>query len=172
MANTFELIASSTVGAGGSASIAFSSISGAYTDFQLMASLRTDGTFGNPWYDSYVTINGSNVSWKDLISTGTGVSSRSGSTDFVTLGVTSSGATSSTFGNMTIYIPNYTASKNKSINMYGVAENNASSNGMTVSAGLYSSTSAITSITITPYNSPTVKFAQYSTAYLYGVKSS
>ena len=171
MANAFELIASSTVGAGGASSISFTSIASTWTDLQVVASLRTDGTFGNPWYDSYITINGTNLSWRDIISTGTSASSRNGTTDFVTLGVTSSGATASTFGNISFYIPNYAGSNNKSVSMDSVAENNASSNGMGLSAGLYSSSSAITSITITPYNSPTVKFAQYSTAYLYGVKN-
>ena len=172
MANTFELIASSTVGSGGVSSISFTSIANTFTDLQVVASLRTTGTFGNPWYDSYITINGTNLSWRDVISTGTSVSSRNGSTDFVTLGVTSSGATGSVFGNVSFYIPNYAGSNYKSVSMDGVAENNASSNGMGLHAGLYSSSSAITSITITPYNSPTVKFAEYSTAYLYGVKSS
>jgi len=172
MANTFELIASSTVGSGGAANINFTSIPATFTDLQVVASLRTDGTFGNPWYDSYITVNGTDLSWRDIISTGTSASSRNAATEFVTLGVTSSGATASTFGNISFYIPNYAGSNNKSASMDGVAENNASGNGMGLTAGLYSSSSAITSITITPYNSPTVKFAQYSTAYLYGIKNS
>lgn len=171
MPNTYTLIASSTVGAGGTSAITFSSIASTYTDLQVVASLRTDGTFGNPWYDTYITLNGTNLSWRDIISTGISASSRNGATDFVTLGVTSSGATASTFGNISFYIPNYAGSLNKSVSIDGVAENNASGNGMGLSAGLYSSSSAVTSITITPYNSPTVKLAQYSTAYLYGVKN-
>lgn len=172
MANTYTLIASSTVGSGGAASISFTSIVNTYTDLQLVASLRTDGTFGNPWYDSYITFNGTNLSWRDIIGLGSGTpSSRNGSTDFVTLGVTSSGATASTFGNISLYITNYLSTANKAVNMDSVAENNATGSGMGLSAGLYSSSSAVSSITITPYNSPTVKFAQYSTAYLYGVSN-
>ena len=173
MANTMTLIQSVTVPSGGSASIGFTSIPNTYTDFQLVASLRTDGTFGNPWYDSYITFNSANLSWRDIIGLGSGTpSSRNDTTNFVTLAVPSSGATSSTFGNLQIYIPNYASSNNKSASMDGVAENNATGSGMGLSAGLYSSSSAISSITITPYNSPTVKFVQFSTAYLYGVKSS
>lgn len=172
MPNTYILIASSTVGSGGVASISFTSIAATYTDLQVVASLRTDGTFGNPWYDSYITVNSANLSFKDIISTGTSATSRTDTTNFVTLGVTSSGATGSTFGNISLYIPNYAGSNYKSASMDSVAENNAASNGMGLSAGLYSSSSAITSITITPYNSPTVKFAQYSTVYLYGIKNS
>ncbi len=171
MANTYELIASSTVGSGGAADITFSSIASTWTDLQVVASLRTDGTFGNPWYDTYITLNGTNLSWLDIISTGTSASSRNGATDFVTLGVTSSGATASTFGNISLYIPNYAGSSYKSASLDSVAENNASGNGMGLSAGLYSSSSAVTSITITPYNSPTVKLVEHSTAYLYGVSN-
>jgi hypothetical protein len=173
MPNTFTLIASSTVGSGGASNIGFTSIPATYTDFKLVASLRVDGTFGNPWYDSYITVNSANLSWRDIIGLGSGTpSSRNDTVDFVTLAVPSSGATASTFGNLEIYIPNYAGSNNKSASMDGVAENNATGSAMGLSAGLYSSSSAITSITITPYNSPTVKFVQYSTAYLYGIVKS
>ena len=173
MANTYYLIGSSTVASGGTPSITFSSIPNTYTDFKLVASLRTDGTFGNPWYDSYVTVNSTDLSWIDFIGLGSSTaSSRNGANSFVTLAVASSGATSATYGNFEIYIPNYAGSRYKSAFMEGGSENNATGAGMGVSAGLYSSTSAITSITITPYNSPTVKFAQFSSVYLYGIKSS
>ena len=174
MANTFQLIASSTVGSSGAANITFSSIASTYTDLQIVASLRSTGTFGNLFYDSYITINGTNLSWRDLIGIGTATTtSRNGSTDFVALGVTSSGATASTFGNLSIYIPNYAnTSYNKSVSMDTVSESNGADAAKQISAGLYSSTSAITSITLTPYNSPTALFAQYSTAYLYGIKNS
>jgi len=174
MANTFELIASSTVGSGGAANINFTSIPATFTDLQVVASLRTDGTFGNFFYDSYITVNGTDLSWRDLIGIGTATpTSRNGTTEFVALGVTSSSATASTFGNLSIYIPNYAnTSYNKSVSMDTVSEHNGSDAAKQISSGLYASNSAITSITITPYNSPTVKFAQYSSAYLYGIKNS
>jgi hypothetical protein len=172
MANTYTLISSVTVGSGGATSIGFTSIPSTYTDFKLVASLRSSTTFGNVWYDSYITVNGANLSWRDIIGLGSGTpSSRNDTTSFVTLGVPSSDATASTFGNLEIYIPNYAGSNNKSASMDGVSENNATAAGMGLHAGLYSSSSAITSITITPYNSPTAKFVQYSTAYLYGISN-
>lgn len=173
MANTYSLIASSTVGSGGQTTIAFTSIPGTYTDLQVVASLRTDGTFGNTFYDSYITVNGTNLSWRDLIVVGTAAtSSRNGSTDFVALGVSSTTTTSSVFGSLSFYIPNYAGSNGKSVTMETVSEQNGSDAVKQLSAGFYSSSSAITSITITPYNSPSVKFAQHSTAYLYGIKNS
>lgn len=171
MPNTFTLIASSIVGSGGAANITFNSIAGTYTDLQLVASLRSTGTFGNLFYDSYITVNGTNLSWRDLIGIGSATpTSRNGTTDFVALGVTSSGATTSTFGNLSIYIPNYAnTSYNKSVSMDTVSESNGTDAAKQISSGLYASNSAITSVTITPYNSPTALFAEHSTAYLYGI---
>jgi len=165
------LIASSIVGSGGVTSITFSSIPQTYTDLKVVASLRTDGTFGNNFYDTYITVNGTNLSFKDLLGQGSGtVTSRNGSTDFPTLGVTSSGATTSTFGSVEIYFSNYNSTTTfKSVSMDSVSESNATQAAAQLSSGLYSSNTAISSITITPYNSPTVKLAQYSTAYLYGI---
>jgi len=40
MANTYTLIASSTVGSGGAATVSFSSITATYTDLCLLASVR------------------------------------------------------------------------------------------------------------------------------------
>ena len=172
MPTSFFKIASTTVGSGGASSITLSSIPSTYTDLQLFASLRADGTFGVTWYDTYITFNSANLSWRDIIGLGTGGTqgSRNDTTGFVTLGVPSSAATASTFGNIQLYIPNYTSSNNKSASMDGVSENNATAAGMGLHAGLYSSSSVVSSITITPYNSPTVKFAQYSTVTLYGIK--
>lgn len=170
---TFIKIASTTVGAGGASSITLSSIPSTYTDLLLVASLRADGNFGQPWYDSYITFNSANLSWRDIIGLGTGTpGSRSNTVDFVTLGVSSSAATASTFGSVALYVPNYTSSNNKSASMDGVSENNATGAGMGLHAGLYSSSSVVSSITITPFNSPTVKFTQYSTVTLYGIKNS
>jgi hypothetical protein len=83
-------------------------------------------------------------------------------------------ATASTFSNTELYIPNYTSTNNKSISVDGVAESNSSSSNnraVALSAGLYhpSSNVAITSLKFTPSAST---FAQYSTATLYGIKSS
>jgi len=173
MANTFVKIASATVGSGGASNITLSSIPSTYTDLQLVLSLRTDGNFGQPWYDSYITFNSANISWRDIIGLGVGaLASRNNTVDFVTLGVSSSAATASTFGSVALYISNYTSSDNKSVSMDSVSENNAAAAGVQLSAGLYSSSSAVSSITITPFNSPTVKFTQYSTVTLYGIKNS
>ena len=56
--NTFTLIASSTVGAGGASSIDFTSIPSTFTDLCLEASLRSDKpSYGFSNFN--ITINGS-----------------------------------------------------------------------------------------------------------------
>ena len=169
MANTFELIASSTVGSGGStAAINFTSIPSTYTDLCLVASLRTTATLSDGWNDIRLTINGSNssITGKQLYGTGSAAASNS-----PTLGGifgTHASMTSNTFSNASLYIPNYAGNTNKSFSVDSVTEQNATSALADLYAGLWSSTSVINAIgleTISAF------FVQYSTAYLYGVSN-
>jgi len=59
MANTFELIASSTVGAGGAANIDFTSIPATFTDLYLVVSGRTNRSTGATEDPLCITFNGS-----------------------------------------------------------------------------------------------------------------
>ena len=172
MPNTFELIASSTVGAGGTADITFSSISGSYTDLVIKISART--TRSNYFDNINFRLNGGTTSNSQiyLISyDGTSVLSGSGSANGgeVLSAITGATATASTFGSVDVYIPNYASSTTyKSFSADAVTENNATANRSGLTANLYSSNTAVTSITIAPQNGT---FVQYSTAYLYGVKN-
>jgi hypothetical protein len=85
------------------------------------------------------------------------------------LGIPAATSTANTFGNVAIYIPNYTSSNNKSISVDGVGENNATTAFADLYAGLWANSSAITSITL--YNIIS-DFAEFSTATLYGIKNS
>jgi hypothetical protein len=166
MANTFELIASSTVGSGGAANIEFTSIPSTFTDLVLMASTRgTNAQVGN---DINMSLNGSTTSftYRYLFGDGSSASSASGTSGYIATG-NGNGSTASTFGTLTIYIPNYAGSTNKSSSIDSVGENNATAGYGMLMANLWSNTSAITSIRITGISN----FAQYSTAYLYGVKN-
>jgi len=171
MANTFELIASSTVGLLGSASIDFNSIPSTYTDLLVKVSSR-DGRVANGT-DVYISFNGStsNLTMRRAYGDSSAAYSSSGSTGNIAI-EPSSTATINTFGNTEVYIPNYAGSNNKSYSADGVSENNATAAGSAftqITAGLWSITSAITSISITPVSGNS--FVQYSTAYLYGVKN-
>ena len=170
MANTFELIASSTVGAGGASSIDFASIPSTYTDLQLMLSARGAST---ALYANIKLNNSSSAiySLRTIYGDGSAAASQndSGATFFERFLMFSSAYTANTFSNGILYIPNYAGSANKAVMFDSVNENNATSSQMFMVAGLWASTAAINQITLTPN---TGNFAQYSSAYLYGIKNS
>jgi hypothetical protein len=76
-------------------------------------------------------------------------------------------STSNAYSNLEIYIPNYAGSSNKSVSFDTVVENNATSAGVSMWAGLWSNTAAITSIKFTSIDGATT--SQYTTATLYGI---
>ena len=166
MADTFIKIARVDVGAGGASSIDFTSISSAYTDLCIKASLRT--TRADVSDVVQIKFNGSTtgISMRYLQGTGSSVSSSSSAT-YIWSRVDSANATSSTFGNAEFYIPNYAGSTNKSVSVDGVSENNATEAYTNLVAGLWSNTAAITSISLSSANSE--NFVQYSSATLYGI---
>jgi hypothetical protein len=171
MPDTFTLIASSTVGAGGASAIDFTSIPSTYTDLCLVLSGRNSVAS----VEASVTMqfNGSTSSYNSRWLRGNGSTASSGSdtygTDEIYIGeVPAASSTSNTFGNASIYIPNYAGSTNKSVSVDMVSENNATTAWAYLTAGLWSNTAAITSIKLL-FQSGT--FVQYTTAYLYGVKN-
>lgn len=172
MANTFELIASSTVGAGGASSITFSSIPSTYTDLVVKLNAR-QSLSGNDSlgikFNSLTTGNSSR--W--LYGNGAGTGSGTDSSTVLVLGYSTlpgTSATASTFNSTDIYIPNYAGSNQKSVSGDSVGENNGTTAFASLSAALQTLTSAITSISLLPYSGG--NFVQYSTAYLFGIKSS
>lgn len=164
---TYIKIASNTVGAGGVASVTFSSIASTYTDLILKFSARNTADSSQ----GLITLNGSATSFtgRRLYGSGSTVSADAGNTtNFNPSSVTASSYTANTFGNGEIYIPNYAGSNNKIVGIDAVTENNATTAYGGVFAGLWSNTSAVTSITIT---ANTGNIAQYSTFTLYGVSN-
>ena len=170
MATTFVKIATVTVGSGGAATMTFSSIPSTYTDLCLVASLRSDKpSYGFSNYS--LSINGSTSTFTTRYIEGNGASATSGSTSTGASGnINGPASTASTFSNTQFYFPNYTSSANKSYSLDHVTEANATTAWMNLTAGLWSTTSAITSLTLTEGNSSV--FAQYSTATLYGISNS
>jgi hypothetical protein len=170
MANTFELIASTTVGAGGASSIDFTSIPSTYTDLQIFFSTR-DNT-GAPYNNLFITFNGSTSGYSDriLYSNGSSAASTSntGAAQIAFAYSDGSTATSNTFANGIIYIPNYAGSNNKSASVDTVTENSATQSFIALAAGLWANSAAINRVTLTAASATLV---QYSTAYLYGVKN-
>jgi len=163
MPNTFELIASSTVGSGGAASIDFTSIPSTFTDLCLKVSARD----GDSNWVLNMKFNNSDGSTRYL--QGNGSAAESGTQGDMRFIVNSNGSTANTFGNAEIYIPNYAGSTNKSFSIDAVSEANATTAFMRLIAGLWSNTAAINRITLS--NIASGNIPQYSTAYLYGVKN-
>lgn len=173
MANTYVAIATVTVGSGGSSTIEFTSIPATYSDLVIKLSSRISTAAGREGIKLTFNSNTSSYSYRRLYgydSNQTG-SDNASSQAFILIGnTTADGATASTFGNHEIYIPNYTSSNNKSTSADAVAENNDASNWqVTLGAGLWANSAAITSITLTANAN---NFMQYSTATLYGIKNS
>lgn len=162
-----------TVLTGSAADITFSSIPSTYTDLLVVFSGRTTGS-GSRSESIYIQVNGtagSAYSYTYLQGSGAAASSSRGSAlSYIYAGeAPQSIATSNTFGSMEIYIPNYAGSTNKVLSFSNVQEDNQTTAYITPDAGLWSNTSAISSIRI--YGNAS-SLAQYSGAWLYGIKNS
>ena len=142
-----------------------------FTDLKIVMSARGDGASG-----SFICqFNGTttNLSSKVLYGiNGSAVGSGSYSDENSIWGyTTNSGSTANTFNNAEILIPKYTSNNNKSVSIDAVNETNASDGRQIITAGLWSSTAAITSITLYSKTGSNVatNFTQYSTFSIYGL---
>jgi len=170
--SNMELINKVTVGAGGASSIDFTSIPQTYTDLRVVLSTRltsTGGTTDTTWLYS---VNGNTSSFTDRVLRADGSSASSFVPSETPLYIgqspTASGTTS-TFASHSVYIPNYSISGiNKSISVDSAQENNLSTAYTGFTAGIWAQTDAITSLSFTTNSG---NFAQYTTAYLYGITS-
>jgi hypothetical protein len=166
---TFEKIATVDVGLLGAGTIDFTSIPATFTDLAVLISAR--GTSLSSAYGA-LTFNSVTSGYSERLLYGTGSGSgqsanTSGSSFVWSNLVVGAGKTANTFSNCQIYIPNYAGSTNKSISCESVTEDNATAADIYVNAGLWSNTSAITSISLAMNVG---SFAQYSSATLYGIK--
>ena len=170
MASTLVALQTVTVGAGGSASISFTSIPQTYTDLVVKVSARGNNS-GAIYEYANIRFNGISTGYSGKNVQGDGSSAVSNNyTSNIYLMLDGSTATASTFGNGEFTIPNYTSSNYKSVSMDSVMENNATASYSELTASLWANTAAITSISLTPLLG--TAWAQYSTFTLYGVYNS
>ena len=150
------------------ASVTFSNIpQTGYTDLKVVVSARASSAGINN--ATYITLNGLTTNFTGLYLQGNGASASSSSLARYVGQIPDSSATASTFSNTEIYFPNYTSSTNKSFSIDSVQENNTSTAGQTFCqfiAGLWSNSSAITSIMVEPTSTT---FVSGSTFSLYGL---
>lgn len=169
MAITYINIASTTLGSTQSV-VTFSGIPSTYTDLVLRMSVASTGVI-----DGIFRFNGSsatNYSRTYLQGTGS-TSSSSRSANSTNIGLQdlyrNNGSTSNTFSSSEIYISSYTLSQNKQISAVLADESNNTTADMTLIAGLFRDTTAISSFSISPNSG---NFSAGSSFYLYGIKNS
>lgn len=155
-------------------SVTFSNIpQTGYTDLKLVYSGRTDRS-GAITSDIYLQFNGittATYSFKRIYGTGTGSPASDGLTNNAQGGFAGAAdgasGTANTFSNAEVYIPNYVGGSAKAWSVDAVTEHNGTGVLTTLQAGLWSGTSAITSITVKDYNA--ANWVAGSTFSLYGV---
>jgi hypothetical protein len=141
-----------------------------YTDLKVVISGRT--TEAANFTTLSLTFNGNtsaNYSRKFIQGYNSGAASSGGSSETsLNLGyINGNSSTASTFGNMEVYIPNYTSANNKSVSIDAVQErNDATQAVMWLNAGLWAQNTAINQITFTPAGGD---LAANSTFSLYGL---
>ena len=171
MATTYTLINSNVLTADAN-SVSFSSIPATYTDLVLRISARstraaTDNSFT-------IKINGAttNYSYTDLYGNGSSASSSrgTGGTSLSAGIIIGDTDTANTYNSIEIYIPSYTASQSKPISTINAWERNATAGEIHALAQLYSSSTAITSVSVASGDG-TWDLKSGSSFYLYGISS-
>jgi hypothetical protein len=179
MPSTYTLIKGETIGST-AASYTFSAIPSTYTDLVIRASLKTDST-ATSTYAGWLKFNGTgsnsySVTRLNTLSNSSSAvySDRSSNANEIqSIIINSSNALfTNVFNSSEFYIPSYTASQNKPVSLYSVAEmNNTTGYDLSsTAAGLWRNTAAITSIGVFPLGG--TNFASGSSFYLYGIKNS
>jgi hypothetical protein len=171
-AGSFESIATVTVGSGGAASVAFTSIAGTYTHLQIRMLARSNRVSTGDWAKvRFNSDSGSNYSYHDIYAEGTGSATSYGSANESSINVdslTAQNSTANLFGAFVLDILDY-ANVNKYKTTRYLGGHDANGSGVVnFGSGNWRSTSAITSIQITPGLG--TGFAQYSSFALYGIK--
>ena len=170
LANSYESIATVTVGSGGSSTIDFTSIPSTYTHLQLRGIARSTGSTSD--IDGYMRFNsdtGANYSWHFVYGDGASVGTSNGTSDDHISVIRTTGASSgaSRFGVGVIDILDY-ANTNKYKTTRSLTGQDQNGSGLVLlDSGNWRNTNAITSIRL---YYPSGNFAEYSQFALYGIK--
>jgi hypothetical protein len=170
MPSTYTLITGETIGSS-AASYTFTAIPSTFTDLVLRLSAQADGA-SNAFDNITITFNGTgttNHSSTRLTGNGATAASNRGTNQGIIMPnvMPQTGVTGSPWCNAEIYIPSYTVSQNKPLSTFGISEGNQTTAWTAVTAGLFSDTTAISSIVLTG----STNFKSGSSFYLYGVKN-
>jgi hypothetical protein len=123
----------------------FTSIPQAFTDLVIVCSLRNNIS-GTAERNLRISINGSTTGFTNRRLYGSGTSASATTEALGLVGyVPNNGVTANTYGNISIYIPNYTSNTNKTISSDSVWEQNTSSATQNLNMVSWANTSAINS---------------------------
>ena len=171
---SYESIATVTVGSGGAANVAFTSIPATYTHLQIRGIGRTSdaNTGGN--LATYIRINsdtGNNYAFHQLSGSGTSAGASSGTSQNLIYTIHAGprgNDLSNTFSAQIIDILDYTnTNKYKTVRTLGGHDmNDTTAQRIALTSGLWMSTSAITRIDVYLESN----MAQYTQFSLYGIK--
>jgi hypothetical protein len=165
--NSYESIATVTVGSGGSSSISFASIPSSYKHLQIRGIVAGTGNSAD-WFS--VNLNGTTSARSHaLYAANVSASGTSGANGLIGLAVAQLAAGSSIFGAFVVDVLDYAnTSKNKTIRaLAGREQNGYGTSYVNLGSSLYNSTTAVSSLTITP---EVASFAEFSQFALYGIK--
>ena len=171
MPSTYTLIKGETL-TSSSASYTFTAIPSTFTDLVLRYSTRGSDT--STQSNFIITVNGgaSGYGVTNINGDGSAVASqRATSAGSIShrAGTNADSSTTNTFANGEIYIPNYALTVAKPLSLFSGQETNATTAFLSASAGLITSTTAITSIEAKPSLG---NWMIGSSFYLYGIKNS
>jgi hypothetical protein len=171
--NSYESIATTTVGSGGSANVEFTSIPSTYTHLQLRWIARgADASNNRNCNINFNSDTGSNYAYHILAGDGSAASASATTTTTGFLGqrMPAASATASIFGAAVIDILDYTnTNKYKTARIISAFDDNGGTFGGIVRfiSGLWMNTNAITSIKL---QMNVGNIAEYSQFALYGIK--
>lgn len=168
--SSYESIASAT-GTGSSGTITFSSIPDTYKHLQIRYNARTDAAFSNDFITfRFNSDTATNYAYHLLAGDGSTASASGGASSNIMYGseITGASATASIMGTGVIDVIDYASTtKAKTTKVIGGNDRNGAGE-IRLSSDLWTSTAAITTITITSFRS--ANWTTSTTFALYGIK--
>jgi hypothetical protein len=169
--NSYESIATVTVGSGGSSSIDFTSIPSTFKHLEVRAIMRTSRVnAGDAVYVRFNSVSSAAYSGHRLEGNGSAASSTGAANETsITLNrVSAVNDAANVFGAAVVQVLDY-ANTNKNKTLRALVGYETNSDGVIgFDSGAWYNTSAITSLSILPLNAS--GFVQYSSFALYGIK--
>jgi hypothetical protein len=168
----YESIATVTVGAGGTSSIDFTSITSSYSHLQIRFIARTNRATNPDYFNlRFNSDSGANYSAHLLSGNGSAASASAYTTQnqiYLDGGATGAGQLSNNFAVGVLDILDYSNTNKNKTSRHLLGYDNNGSGVVYLSSGRWGSNSAISTITLTSGSGSTIQ--QYSSFALYGIK--